>query len=98
MQDNYRELTRFGILRKQYLKEQYPSFYVQLLIKNELDNHIQKIDEKANAMYELLIIQYKNKWNINNELKEKDPTKWMQEMNYIRHCAEEIVLNDIIYS
>ncbi|MCD7949171.1 MAG: TnpV protein [Erysipelotrichaceae bacterium] len=97
MQDNYRELTRFGILRKQYLKEQCPSVYVQLLIKNELDNHIQKIDEEANDMYDLLINQYKNKWNINNELKEKDPIKWMQEMNYIRHCAEEIVMNDLIY-
>ena len=54
------------------------------------------IDDEANALYDRLIEQYKVK-KITEELKEKDQMKWVQEMNNIQNCVEEIINREIIY-
>lgn len=55
------------------------------------------IDDEAYALYDRLIEQYKVKRNITEELKEKDQMKWVQEMNNIQNCVEEVVLKKYIY-
>lgn len=90
-------LTRFGRKRLQYLKQYRPIIYTNLLISGELNEHLQIIDDKANALYDRLIEQYKTKRNITEELKEKDQMKWVQEMNNIQNCVEEVVINQVIY-
>lgn len=90
-------LTRFGRKRLQYLKQYRPIIYTNLLISGELNEHLQIIDDKANALYDRLIEQYKTKRNITEELKEKDQMKWIQEMNSIQNCVEEVVINQVIY-
>lgn len=90
-------LTRFGRKRLQYLKQYRPIIYTNLLISGELNEHLQMIDDEANALYDRLIEQYKIKRNITEELKEKDQMKWVQEMNNIQNCVEEIINREIIY-
>lgn len=34
--------------------------------------------------------------NVNEDLKEKDRMKWVQEMNSIKNTAEEIVIQEMI--
>lgn len=50
-----------------------------------------------NELYDRLIEQYKVKWNITEELKEKDQMKWVREMNNIQNCVEEVILQEYIY-
>ena len=90
-------LTRFGKQRLQYLKQYRPLVYMNLLISGELNKHLQMIDDEANVLYDRLIEQYKTKRNITEELKEKNQMKWVQEMNNIQNCVEEIVNNQLIY-
>ena len=85
-------LTRFGRKRLQYL-----IIYTNLLISGELNEHLQMIDDEANILYDRLIEQYKVKRNITEELKEKDQMKWVQEMNNIQNCVEEVINHQIIY-
>lgn len=40
----------------------------------------------------------KEKQNVTEQLKATDMMKWLKIMNNIRACANEIVLNDIVYS
>ncbi len=54
-------LTRFDRKRLQYLKQYRPIIYTNLLTKGELNEHIQMIDDEANALYERLIEQNKIK-------------------------------------
>ena len=54
-------LTRFGRKRLQYLKQYRPIIYTNLLISGELNEHLQMIDDEANALYDRLIEQYKVK-------------------------------------
>lgn len=90
-------LTRFGRKRLQYLKQYRPIIYTNLLTSGELNEHLQMIDDEANTLYDRLIEQHKIKRNITEELKEKDQMNWVQEMNNIQNCVEEIINREIIY-
>ena len=89
-------LTRFGRKRLQYLKQYRPIVYTNLLTSGELNDHLQMIDDEANALYDRLIEHYKIKRNITEDLKEKDQMKWVQEMNNIQNCVEEVVIAKVI--
>lgn len=65
-------LTRFGRKRLQYLKQHRSIVYINLLTSGKLNEHLQMIDDEANALYDRLIEQYKTKRNITEKLKEKD--------------------------
>ena len=41
--------------------------------------------------------QYKTKWNITEELKQKDQMKWVQEMNNIHNVVMEFIKDNYIY-
>ena len=84
------------MVEKDYSKQYRPIIYTNLLTSGELNEHLQMIDDEANALYDRLIEQYKVK-KITEELKEKDQMKWVQEMNNIQNCVEEIINREIIY-
>jgi len=54
---------------------------------------MKRLDDK----YEMLLVQYKKKGGITEELKELDQVRWMKEMNSIDKCIEEIIRNTVIY-
>ncbi len=90
-------LTRFGRKRLQYLKQYQPIIYTNLLTSGELNEHLQMIDDEANVLYDRLVEQYKAKRNIREERKETDQIKWIQEMNNIQNCVEEVVNKQLVY-
>lgn len=91
-------LTGLGRKRLQYLKQYRPIVYTNLLTNGKLNEHLQMIDDEANVLYDRLIEQYKIKRNITEELKEKDQMKWVQEMNNIQNCVEEIVNYQVVFN
>ena len=46
---------------------------------------------------ESIISDLTKKNKINEDLKAKDQLRWVREMNAIKACAEEIVLQNLIY-
>lgn len=52
-------------------------------------------DKELNQRYETLVEQYKLSRNITEELKEQDQMRWVQEMNNIKICVEEIIWNEV---
>lgn len=55
------------------------------------------VDDEAIALYNRLIEQYKINRNITEKLKVKDQMSWVQEMNNIQNCVEEVINKQIIY-
>lgn len=49
-----------------------------------------------NDRYDVLLKQLMEERNVNEDLKEKDQMKWVQEMNSIKNTAEEIVIQEMI--
>ena len=88
---------KFGMLRKQFLKEHRPARYQYLLMTGELMAHLNRVDQEARELVEILMKQMKEKQEVTEQLKMQDQMKWVGIMNNIKACAEEIVLKEIIY-
>ena len=69
-----------------------------LLTSGKLYAHLTEIDTSARDMAEYLIKEMAKKQGVTEELKATDMMRWIGLMNNIRACADEIVLNDIVYS
>ena len=56
------------------------------------------VKEHKKGLYtELLIKQFAEQEDVNENLKEHHQMEWVQAMNNIKNRAEEIVFNDILY-
>ena len=89
---------KYGMLRKQFLKEHRPARYQYLLMTGELTAHLNRVDQEAREQVENLVKQIEEKQGVTEQLKAEDMMRWVGLMNNIRACADEIVLNDIVYS
>ena len=86
-------LTRFGRMYLKHLKENYKAHYLALLTENKLNDGLLSMDQQMNDRFDVLVKQFMEERKINEELKEKDQMKWIQEMNNIRNCVENILLS-----
>ncbi len=91
-------LSKYGRLRQRYLREHKRVLYFNLLTSGKLYEHLAEIDTSARDMAEYLIKEMAKKQGVTEELKATDMMRWIGLMNNIRTCADEIVLNDIVYS
>ncbi len=94
---NVKELEYFDMKKMKYMKIYHPDEYVLLMAKGTLFDYLEEIDIQANDMYDRLVDQYKKQRNITEELKAQDQMLWVQEMNNIKACVNEIILNELIY-
>ena len=96
---NEEELTygKYGMLRKQFLKEHRPARYQYLLMTGELTGHLNQVDREAREQVETLVKQMVEKQGVTENLKIQDQMKWVGLMNGIKACAEEIVLKERVY-
>ena len=92
------ELRKFGLMRKSYLENHRRGIYAGLLLSGELKKHLLMIQEQAEERFDLLVAQMAEKEGVTEQLKADDQMLWVRRMNNIRARAEEIVLNDMIYS
>ena len=80
-----------------HLKENYKAHYLAQIAENKLNDELLLIDQQMNDRYNVLVKQLMEERNINEELKEKDQMKWVQEMNNIRNAVNEFLINEYIY-
>ena len=90
-------IGHFGRLRKAILKENRPLTFQTMLLNGTLDAHLADLNRQATERKETLIRQMAAKEGITEELKAADPMAWVQQMNNLRACAEEIILKELVY-
>ena len=78
------------------LRENYKAHYLALIAENKLNDELVSIDQQTNDQYDVLVKQLMEERNVNEDLKEKDQMRWLQEMNNIRNTKEEIVVKKMI--
>ena len=91
-------LTKYGLMRRNYLKEHRRGVYSGLLMTGRLKAHCLEIQRQAEERMEVLTEQMAKAEGVNEELKASDQMEWVAKMNNIRNSAEEIVLSELIYS
>ena len=89
-------LNRFGRAKLDYLKKYEYGLYFKLLSKNELNDYLLKVQKEADDLYDRLVEEYKIRWNVTEELKQNDQMKWVQMMNNIKSCVDEIVYKTLL--
>ena len=88
---------KYGMLRKQFLKEHRSAKYQYLLLTGKLTKHLNQIDQEARKQVEILMEQMVKKQGAKEELKAQDQMKWVRLMINIKSSAEEIVVKNTIY-
>jgi hypothetical protein len=96
MKETRGTIGKYGMMRREFLKNHKKSRFNILTLQNRLDRHLMEIDLEAKQKIEALT----------EELLEKDPAPekmadtmaWTRHMNKIRLQAEEIVVAELIYS
>lgn len=88
---------KYGMLRKQFLKEHRSARYQYLLLTGKLNEHLNQTDQEAREQVETLMEQMTEKQGVTEELKSQDQMERVRLMNNIKASAEEIVLKNMIY-
>ena len=91
-------LGKYGRLRKDYLKEHRPILWNRMILSETLFPHLREIDETANRRLEQMMPELMKSAGVTESLKASDPMKWVQTMNSLKAQAEEVILNELIYS
>lgn len=91
-------LGKYGMLRRSYLQQHHSGIYTGMQLSGKLHPHLQEIDQQASEMAERLIAQMARQQNVTEQMKATDPLRWAGLMNNIKAAAEEIVLNELIYT
>lgn len=91
-------IGKYGLLKLEYLKSDQRILYYDLLMKNELNKYLYKIDIKANEIVNKLIKELSEKEGINEKLKIRDQMLWTSKINNVKNIAEEMVCNEYIFN
>ena len=88
---------KYGIMRKQFLKEHRSARYQYLVLTGKLTEHLNQGDKEVREKVEILMEQMAEQWGVTEELKRQDQMEWVRRMNNIQATAEEIAYKNIIF-
>ena len=89
---------KYALLRKKFLKEHRRITYTNLLTSGQLSSHLAEIEQTALSRMDQMVAQMAKTEGVTEELKARDPMRWVQLMNNLRNAAEETILTELIYS
>ena len=88
---------KYGIMRKQFLKEHRSARYQYLVLTGKLTEHLNQVDKEVREEVEILMEQMAEQWSVTEELKMQDQMEWVRRMNNILEIAEEIIEGKLLY-
>ena len=91
-------LGKFGRMRKRYLEQRRDGTFTALVLSGKLTEHLLEVDQTARDQLAALTRQLAADEGVTESLKARDQLEWLRRMNSIRHRAEEIVKNELIYN
>ena len=87
---------KYGIMRKQFLKERRSARYQYLVLTGKLTEHLNQVDKEAREKVEMLMKQMVEQWGVTEELKMQDQMEWVRRMNNIRSIVDNQIYMEII--
>ena len=89
---------KYGIMRKQFLKEHQSARYQYLVLTGKLTDHLNQVDKEVREEVEILMEQMAEQWSVTEELKMQDQMEWVRRRNNIKNVVEGMVLLEMIYA
>ena len=93
-----RTYGKYGMMRKDYLKNHRTVLWNRLILNGELTSHLNEIDKIARERLESILPDLMKSAGVTEELKQKDPLRWVGVANACKAQAEEIIFDEIIFS
>ena len=90
-------IGKYGMLRRDYLKEHRRALYSTMLLNGTLLKHLADIDKTCHEMLDRLIPQMTEREGVTEELKATDQMEWVRRMCSIKSRIEEILYHDYVY-
>ena len=88
----------WGERRRQFLRKHQRPVYDAMLMNGTLNAHLEGIDHSAEEMMDRVTAQLAEREGITESLKAAEQMTWVQKMNSIQNCAEEIIMSNLIYN
>ena len=92
-----RPIGIWGQRHLRYLKKHRRVRYANLLTSGELNAYLADIDRQAEELFLRLVKQYADAEGVTERLKASESQSWVRKMNGIRHRANEVVMQEIVY-
>ena len=89
-------LGKYGRLRRTYLMQHRPVLYNSMLLSGTLYPHLLEVEQIAESRMRQTMQELLMKNPAPN--KEQHQMEWVQHMNSLKAQAEELVMNELIYS
>ena len=89
-------LGKFGRLRWTYLMQHRPVLYNSMLLSGTLYPHLLEVEQIAESRMQQTMQELLKQNPAPN--KERHQMEWVQHMNSLKAQAEELVMNELIYS
>ena len=97
-QQEKQPLGKYGRMRKQYLQEHRPVLWNTMILSEKLYPHLWEVDQTANRRMEQMMEELKKSAGVTEELKASNPVMWVGMMNNLHAQAEEVILQELIFS
>ena len=94
---NDMNLGRYGRAHLHYLKEHEPDIYAALIRAHQLTEHCLGVEQVARERLDMLIPPLASAAGATEDLKARDPLRWVGLMNTCKAQAEELVLQELVY-
>lgn len=93
-----RPIGKYGRMHREYLRENHPILFNELALRFQLWTYLADINEQAQERFQIIISQMQKAESVTEKMKADNQWEWIQRMGSIHNRAEEIVLNELIYS
>ena len=90
-------IGKYGHMRQRYLKEHRPGLYSCLILNEKLYPHLLEIDRAARERMDAMLPRMMEATGVTEELKARDPMRWVGLMNTLKAQVEEVILAELIY-
>lgn len=95
--DEHYNIGKYGMLRRDFLKEHRPALYSTMLLSGTLMKHLAEVDAECRAMLDRLIPQMAESAGVTEALKGADQMEWVRRMNNIKGRVEEFIYSNYVY-
>ena len=91
-------IGKYGRMRQRYLKEHRPGLYSSLILSEKLYPHLLEIDRAVREWMDAMLPRMMKEAGVTEELKARDPMRWVGLMNTLKAQAEEVIFQELIYA
>ena len=90
-------IGKYGRMRRRYLKEHRPGLYSSLILSEKLYPHLLEIDRAAHERMDAMLPRMMEAAGVTEELKARDPMRWVGLMNTLKVQVEETIFQELIF-